>query len=69
METLIINIPESKSALIKQLLIELGVEIRKSTLVRGEIPNAVTQKTIKDARKGKGIGEPIQDIKSFLESL
>ena len=70
METLIINIPKSKSLLIKQLLIELVVEIRKSILVPdNKIPNAVTRKIIKDARKGKGIGEPIQDIKSFLEFL
>lgn len=31
METLIINIPESKSTLVKQILMELGVTITKSS--------------------------------------
>lgn len=70
METLIINIPEKKSALVKQLLKELGVTITvKSAKKTNKTPNALTIKTIKDAHEGKGIGKPIDDIKSFISSL
>ena len=34
-----------------------------------KIPNALTVKTIEEARKGKGISKPIKDIKSFIVSL
>ena len=71
METLVINIPEDKSVLIKQLLIELGAEIQGENKVKNSTrtPNSITLRTIKDAREGKDLGEPIQDIKSFLSSL
>jgi hypothetical protein len=71
METLIINIPNNKSALVKQLLIELGVKIHNKPDKKkaGKTPNAITLKTIERAHKGKGIGEPIKDIKSFINSL
>lgn len=69
METLIIEIPENKSALIKNLLKELGVTIHKKGTAKARIPNALTVKTIEDANKGIGIGEPITDIKSFLNAL
>ena len=34
-----------------------------------KIHNALTVKTIEEARKGKGISKPIKDIKSFIVSL
>ncbi|QPH41210.1 hypothetical protein [Pedobacter endophyticus] len=69
METLIIDIPENKRSLVKSLLKELGVTIHKKTAKKGNIPNKVTRKTIEDACNGIGIGEPIKNVKSFLESL
>ncbi|WP_421940980.1 hypothetical protein [Pedobacter sp.] len=69
METLIIDIPENKSLLVKSLLKELGVTIHKKNTKKASIPNKLTRKTIEDAHKGIGIGEPIKDIKSFLGSL
>ncbi|QDW26355.1 hypothetical protein FFJ24_016645 [Pedobacter sp. KBS0701] len=68
METLIINIPEKKSELVKQLLRELGVTFKKESASKS-VPNSVTQKTIDDAHKGIGIGEPIKDINSYINSL
>ena len=72
METLVINIPEKKSALVKQLLKELGVTIDKKAIVKStkpHIPNALTAKTIEDARNGIGVGKPITNIKEYLDSL
>jgi len=69
METLIIDIPENKSSLVKSLLKELGVTIHKKNVKKVRIPNELTRKTIEDAHKGIGVGEPIDDIKSFLSSL
>ncbi len=66
METLIINIPPQKKQLVTQLLNELGVIIEPNTV---NTPNALTVKTIKNAHKGKGLGEPIRNIKSFLKTL
>jgi len=70
METLIINIPEKKSELVKELLKELGVTFRKESAGKSAyVPNSVTQRTIDDAHKGIGIGEPIKDITSYINSL
>jgi len=74
METLVINIPEKKRALVKQLLKELGVTIDKKAIVKStkpkpHVPNALTAKTIEDARKGIGVGKPITNIKDYLNSL
>lgn len=66
METLVISVPAKKSAFVKQLLTELGVSIEPKTI---KTPNALTVKTIEDARKGKGLGKPIKNIKSFIDSL
>jgi len=44
METLIINVPEQKSSLVKQLLKELGVTIQnqsKASLLANEINNSI----------------------------
>jgi translation initiation factor 2 beta subunit (eIF-2beta)/eIF-5 len=69
METLIIDIPENKSSLVKSLLKELGVTIHKKSTQKARIPNKLTRKTIEDAHKGIGVGGPIKNIKSFLDSL
>jgi len=69
METLVIKVPEKKSALVKQLLKELGVTFEQTAPKTADIPNAITQKTIEDARKGVGLGKPIADIKAFMKSL
>ena len=72
METLIINVPEKKSALVKQLLKELGVKINAQSSEDMEpkfVPNKVTVKTIEEAHKSIGLSEPIKDIKSFINSL
>ena len=53
--------------MVKQLLKELGVTIDKKAIVK--IPNALTAKTIEDARNGIGIEGPIADIKAFMDSL
>lgn len=68
METLIINIPEKKSALVKQLLKELGVTI-KADKAATKTPNTLTAKTIKNAHKGIGLEPPIDSIDSFVKGL
>jgi len=69
METLVIKIPERKSALVKQLLKELGVIFEEKDSKSTNSPNALTKKTIEDAHRGIGLGEPIIDIKDFIKSL
>ena len=70
METLVINIPEKKSALVKKLLKELGVTIdKKASVKKGKTPNALTAETIKNAHKRIGLGEPIKNISDFVSSL
>lgn len=72
METLVINVPEKKSALVKKLLKELGVTIDKKSAIKNSkphIPNALTAKTIEDAHNGIGLGGPITDLKAFMDSL
>ncbi|MGN6398268.1 MAG: hypothetical protein ACTHMI_22035 [Mucilaginibacter sp.] len=72
MGTLVINVPEKKTALVKRLLKELGVTIdKKATLNRNRshIPNALTAKTIKDAHKGIDVEGPITDLRAFMDSL
>lgn len=72
METVIINIPDKKSALVKQLLKELGVTIKEhsaKSIDSDTVPNKTTVKTIDNAGKGKGLSEPITDIRGFVNSL
>ncbi|WP_295649659.1 hypothetical protein [uncultured Mucilaginibacter sp.] len=70
METLIINIPEKKSALVKQLLKELGVTIDSASKTKkSKTPNTLTKQTIEDARNGKGLSDPITDVASFVKSI
>jgi len=72
METLLINIPDKKSALVKQLLKELGVTINNNVAtadIGSTTPNALTVKTIENAHKGIGLGKPIKNINDFVKSL
>jgi hypothetical protein len=70
METLVINIPNKKSALVKQLLKELGVTIDTDAVVEHrKIPNELTVRAIEDAHNGIDLDGPIKDIKSFVKSL
>jgi len=73
METLVINIPDKKSTLVKQLLKELGVSITSTTKVKdvkpSNVPNALTVKTIEDAHKGIGLDKAIKNIDDFIGSL
>ncbi|WP_159440683.1 hypothetical protein [Mucilaginibacter sp. OK098] len=58
--------------MVKQLLKELGVTIDKKAIgksTKPHVPNALTAKTIEDARKGIGVGKPITNIKDYLNSL
>jgi hypothetical protein len=69
METLLINIPDKKSALVKQLLKELGVKMSQpSTTDVKSIANKKTIKAIEDAHNSIGL-EPIKDIQGFIKSL
>jgi hypothetical protein len=70
METLVINIPDKKSALVKQLLKELGVTIDSDAIVKSyKTPNKLTAKTIEDAHNGISLSKPINDINAFVNSL
>ena len=70
METIVINIPDEKSALVKQLLKELGVTFGTETNLPDEqTPNALTEKTIAEAHQGIGLNDPIVNISDFVKSL
>jgi hypothetical protein len=72
METLVINVPDKKSALVKQLLKELGVTIDNQAVItsaKNSAPNKLTAETIENAHKGIGLGKPITDIDDFVRSL
>jgi hypothetical protein len=71
METLVINIPDKKSALVKQLLKELGVTFNATNkdFDKKTMPNALTKKTIEDAHNGIGLDKPIKNISDFIVEL
>jgi len=69
METLVINIPDEKSALVKKLLKELGVTIDAKKTKKSHAPNALTAKTIDDAHKRVGLSDPIKNIDDFIKSI
>ena len=51
MQTLEINVPESKTRLVKELLRELGVAVK---VKKGNTPNAETIAAIEELKAGKG---------------
>lgn len=67
METLTIEVPDKEAKIFKEILKKFKVKIIKTEVTR--TPNALTIKTIKDAHNGKGIGEPIKNVRSFIDSL
>lgn len=67
METLTIEIPEKEVKVFKEILKKFKVKIVKTEVTR--TPNALTIKTIKDARNGKGIDKPIENVRAFISSL
>ncbi|RBQ11984.1 hypothetical protein [Pedobacter miscanthi] len=52
METFSISVPEKKSSLVKQLLLELGVTINTETEKK---PNKTTVASMKKTSKGEGL--------------
>jgi len=67
METLTIEIPDKEAKIFKEILKKFNVKIVKTEVK--ELPNALTVKTIKAANNGKGVGEPIKNVRSFIDSL
>jgi hypothetical protein len=67
METLTIEIPDKETKIVKEILKKFNVKIIKTEGT--ETPNALTIKTIKDAQNGKGIEGPIENIRSFINSI
>ncbi|MBB3054492.1 hypothetical protein [Mucilaginibacter gotjawali] len=67
METLTIEIPDKEVKIFKELLKKFNIKIVKTEV--SETPNALTVKTIKDARTGKGVEKPIENVRSFIDSL
>ena len=68
MESVLIK-PKNKAEL--KLITEIlqKMNIPAEILPDNHIPNAITAKAIEDARKGKGVGAPIKNIKDFIGSL
>jgi ABC-type hemin transport system substrate-binding protein len=62
METLLINVPEQKSSLVKQLLKELGVTIENQTKAR-KLAEEINQ-SIKSGPK-PGIDEIVAEVNAF----
>jgi hypothetical protein len=73
METLVINIPDKKSVLVKQILKELGVTINSTTKIndpkKNNTPNTLTIETIENAHRGVGLDKPIKNISDFIKNL
>lgn len=67
MKTLTIEIPDKETKLFKEILKKFNVKIVKTKVKK--LPNALTIKTIKAAHKRKDIGEPIKNVRSFIDSL
>ena len=67
METLTIEIPDKEVKVLREILKKFKVKIVKTEETR--TPNALTVKTIKDARNGKGIDKPIENVREFINSL
>lgn len=65
METLIINIPEGKVRLVKELLAELGVSIKLKKQRR--LPNADTIAAMEELKAGKG--KKFKDVEALFNSI
>ena len=71
MEKLVINVPDQKIELVKQLLKELGVTVTSANPSKkaNKTPNKLTRETIEKAKQGLELGEPISNIRDFVNSL
>lgn len=67
METLTIEIPDKEVKVFKEILKKFNVKIVKTNV--NKTPNALTTKTIEAAHGGKDIGDPIKNVRSFIDSL
>lgn len=65
METLIINIPNNKARLVKELLTELGVSIRLKK--ESTLPNADTIAAMKELKAGKG--KKFKSVEALFKSI
>ena len=68
MESILIK-PKDRAEL--KLITEVlqKMNIPAEILPDNQLPNELKAKTIEDARKGKGVGAPIKNIKDFIGSL
>jgi hypothetical protein len=67
METLKVKIPDKGANISKKRLKKRNIKIIKTEVTA--TPNALTVKTINDAHNGIGIEGPIENIRSFINSL
>nr|WP_294900619.1 hypothetical protein [uncultured Pedobacter sp.] len=66
MTTLTIEIEEKEKEFLKKVLKRMNVKILAET---NATPNKLTQKTINDAKLGKGLSQPISNVKEFMKSI
>ncbi len=67
METLTIEIPDNEAKVFREILEKYNIKTIKTEVTA--TPNALTVKTINDAHNGIGIEGPIENIRSFINSL
>ena len=67
METLVIEIPDKEVKVVKEILKKFNIKFTKAEV--SSTPNELTLNTIKDARDGKNIGDPIKNVREFVTSL
>ena len=66
MTTLTIQIEDAEKDFLKKVLRKMNVKILDET---DHTPNKITQKTIDDAKLGKGLSVPITNVREFLKSI
>ncbi len=66
MTTLTIQFEAKEKEFLKKVLRKMNIKILVET---DHIPNKLTQKTLDNARLGKGLGKPIVNIKKFMDSI
>jgi hypothetical protein len=65
MKRLTSEIPDKEAKIVKEIL--KNIKIIKTE--NAKKPNALTIKTIKNAHNGKGICNPIKNVRSFINSI
>lgn len=66
MTTITIEIEDSETDFLKKVLERMNVKILEET---DKIPNQLTQKTISDAKKRKGLSASFTDVNEFMSSI